>query len=80
MKLRYPVRCMRNTVKVHPPVSVEQKWESIVKMKSKRTPRVKIDSVDLQSFLYEQLEVDSYWHDLYNPPENPKKKKSKRKS
>ena len=28
-------------------------------------------------FLYEQLEIDSYWDDLYNPKEYKSKNKSK---
>lgn len=33
----------------------------------KKIPKVKISEIDLKSFLYEQLEVDPYWDDLYNP-------------
>lgn len=43
--------------------------------KTKRIPKVKIPEIDLKEFLYEQLEVDPYWEDLYNPPEKPKKRK-----
>ena len=46
-----------------------------MKMMSKRIPKVKIPEIDLKEFLYEQLEVDPYWDDLYNPPEKPKKRK-----
>ena len=46
-----------------------------MKMMSKRAQKVKISDVDLKEFLYEQLEIDPYWDDLYNPPEKPKKKK-----
>lgn len=31
--------------------------------------KMKINKTDLQMFLYERLEVDSYWDDLYNPKE-----------
>ena len=37
-----------------------------------KVPKVKIPNVDLKSFIVESLEIDPYWHDLYNPP--PKKK------
>lgn len=38
-----------------------------------RVPKVNIPKVDLKSFLVENLEVDPYWDDLYNP--KPKKKR-----
>lgn len=40
--------------------------------------KMKIEKVDLQMFLYEHMEVDPYWVDLYNPKEW-KNKKHKRK-
>ena len=46
-----------------------------MRMKTKKVPKVKIPEVDLKEFLYEQLEVDPYWDDLYNPPEPIKKRK-----
>jgi hypothetical protein len=33
----------------------------------KRVPKVKIDQVDLNMFTYEDLIIDPYWDDLYNP-------------
>lgn len=47
-------------------------------MKPKRAPKVKVDPIDLESFLYGQLEVDPYWDDLYNPPQPIRKKNKKR--
>ena len=43
--------------------------------RTKKMPKVKIDPIDLQSFLYEELEVDPYWDDLYNPPQREKKRR-----
>lgn len=37
-----------------------------------KVPKVRIPNADLKSFLVESLEIDPYWHDLYNP--QPKKK------
>jgi hypothetical protein len=38
-----------------------------------RNPKVKIDQIDLKSFTPEQLTVDPFWMDLYNPPEKTRK-------
>lgn len=46
--------------------------------KTKKVPKVKIPDIDLTSFLYEQLEIDPYWDDLYNPSEPIKKRKRNR--
>lgn len=43
-------------------------------MKSK-IPKIKIDSVDLKSFLLENLEVDPFWIDVYNPKPSKKLRK-----
>lgn len=43
-------------------------------MKRKKTPKVKIDKIELNLFSYESLVIDSYWEDLYNPKEKPIKK------
>ena len=75
MKSRYLVRCTRSMDKELPLVSVVAKWELIVRMKTKKVPKVKIPDIDLESFLYEQLEVDPYWDDLYNPPQESKKRR-----
>lgn len=40
-------------------------------MKRKKTPKVKIDKIELNLFSYESLVIDSYWDDLYNPKEKP---------
>ena len=40
----------------------------------KRNPKVKVDKVDLKTFLYEQLTVDPFWDDVYNPPQRECKK------
>ena len=40
----------------------------------KKTNKIKIDPVDLQSFTAEQLVIDPYWNDLYNPSTTKKKK------
>ena len=44
---------------------------------SKKSNKIKINNVDLQSFLYENLEVDPYWDDLYNPKTYKIKRKRK---
>ena len=38
-----------------------------------RNPKVKIDNIDLKSFSPDQLSIDPFWHDLYNPPEKTRK-------
>lgn len=38
-------------------------------------PKIKIEDVDLQSFTFDQLVVEPYWDDLYNPPAKSKKKR-----
>lgn len=43
-------------------------------MMKQKNPKVKIDKIDLKTFLVESLEIDPYWRDLYNPPKNPRKK------
>lgn len=39
-----------------------------------KVPKIRVPEVDLQHFLKESLIIDSYWDDLYNPPEKHKKK------
>lgn len=38
-------------------------------------PKIKIEDIDLQSFTFDQLVVEPYWDDLYNPPVKSKKKR-----
>ena len=40
----------------------------------KKIPKVKIEQTELQMFTYEDLVVDPYWNDLYNPNIQDKKK------
>ena len=40
----------------------------------KKVPKVKIEQTELEMFSYEELVVDPYWNDLYNPKNNDKKK------
>ena len=42
-----------------------------------KIPKIKIDQIDLKSFLVEKLEVDPYWEDLYNPSQKPKQFKKR---
>ena len=35
--------------------------------RQKKQYKINISQVDLKSFLYEDLSVDPYWDDLYNP-------------
>lgn len=41
-------------------------------IKKKRMSRIKIDHTELIHFQAKDLVVDSYWNDLYNPPEYPR--------
>ena len=41
----------------------------------KKTPKVKIEQTELQMFSFEDLIVDPYWDDLYNPIKNNERKK-----
>ena len=43
-----------------------------MKTKTSRAPKIKIDSVDLKSFLLENLEIDPFWEDVYNPKKSKK--------
>lgn len=43
--------------------------------KTKKIPKVKIEAVDLKEFLTDQLTIDPYWDDLYNPPQKSTKKR-----
>lgn len=43
--------------------------------KTKKIPKVKISENDLLSFGIDQLNIDPYWQDLYDPPQNNKKRK-----
>jgi len=36
--------------------------------------RIKVSKVDLKTFVLENLTIDPYWDDLYNPPKKTKKK------
>ena len=57
-------------VKEHQHASVVVKWDLIVKMnqkKQKKINKIKVEQVELSSFSYEKLTIDSYWDDLYNP-------------
>lgn len=42
--------------------------------KRKRTPKIKIEQIELSTFSYKELTIDPYWDDLYNP--EPKNKKT----
>ena len=46
-------------------------------MKTKKIPKVKIEAVDLKEFLTDQLTIDPYWDDLYNPPQKSIKKRKR---
>lgn len=39
----------------------------------KKLPKIKIEQTEIQVFKYEDLVVDPYWDDLYNPKEKNKK-------
>lgn len=39
----------------------------------KRSLKVKIDQVDLNTFTFDDLVIDPYWDDLYNPKTQKKK-------
>lgn len=39
-----------------------------------KIPKIKIDPIDLKSFLVEKFEIDPYWQDLYYPKEKKIKK------
>ena len=41
----------------------------------KKIPKVKIEQTELAMFSYEDLVIDPYWSDLYNPKINEKEKK-----
>jgi hypothetical protein len=40
----------------------------------KKIPKIKIEPTELKMFAYEDLVIDPYWHDLYNPNIQDKKK------
>ena len=40
---------------------------------TKKLPKIKIDQIDFKTFAYEDLVIDPYWEDLYNPKINKKK-------
>ena len=58
-------------VRAHQHVFVVARWELIVKM-NKKTKKIKIDKFELEQFPYDQLVIDPYWDDLYNPIVKPK--------
>ena len=39
----------------------------------KKLPKIKIEQIEIQVFKYEDLVIDPYWDDLYNPKESNKK-------
>ena len=39
-----------------------------------KNQKVKVDPIDLKTFLLESLTVDPFWDDVYNPPKKEKKK------
>ena len=41
--------------------------------KKSKIPKIKITEVDMYSFTIEQLVIDPYWEDLYNPPKKVNK-------
>ena len=43
----------------------------------KKLPKIKIEQTELLMFTYEDLIVDPYWDDLYNPKESNKKNRKK---
>ena len=43
----------------------------------KKIPKVKIEQTELEMFAYQDLVVDPYWNDLYNPKEKEIKIKKK---
>ena len=46
-------------------------------MKNKRAPKVKVSNIDLKTFAKDQLIIDPFWDDLYNPKVKHKKTKYK---
>lgn len=44
-----------------------------------RNPKVKIDQIDLKTFLLDSLTVDPFWDDVYNSPKKEKRKLNKAK-
>ena len=44
-------------------------------MEKMRLKKVKIPKVDITEFPYENLKIDDFWDDLYNPPKKMKKYK-----
>lgn len=44
-----------------------------------RSPKVKIDQTDLLMFAYNDLVIDPYWDDLYNPKITKNKKRNESK-
>lgn len=41
--------------------------------------KVKVDPIDLKTFLLDSLIVDPFWDDVYNPPKKEKRKLKKAK-
>lgn len=35
-------------------------------------PKIKVNEVDMTSFTLDQMIIDPYWKDLYNPPKKDK--------
>lgn len=46
--------------------------------RQKKQYKINISQVDLKSFLYEDLSIDPYWDDLYNPKTKVKNKRHSR--
>lgn len=41
----------------------------------KKIPKIKVEQTELEMFSCEELVIDPYWNDLYNPKNNTDKKK-----
>ena len=44
-----------------------------------KNQKVKVDPIDLKTFLLDSLTVDPFWDDVYNPPKKEKRKLNKAK-
>ena len=42
----------------------------------KKLPKIKIEQTELLMFTYEDLIIDPYWNDLYNPKEKNNRNKN----